>query len=181
MCGECANCELDIRTVTKGNNRLFELGKHLFKIRSKHKTNCGEDMNRCDCGRGRSLRGGKRNRCPFPVSVDFAPASTQGMPFVCQKVAFSRKRNRLRDELCRGLARTQPASGKESARGGTSAAGSQGRNLPQEKDRPGGEGSSTRAHKEGMAVLCTATALMRGKSSANEGGMNLLFVCVTSV
>ena len=64
---------------------------------------------------------------------------------------------------------------------GTSAAGSQGRNRSQEKDRPGGEGSSTRAHKEGMAVLCIATALMRGKSSANEGGMNLLFVCVRPV
>ena len=50
----------------------------------------------------------------------------------------------------------------------SSAAGSQGRNRSQEKDRPGGEGSSTRAHKEGMAVLCTATALMRGKSSANR-------------
>ena len=46
------------------------------------------------------------------------------------------------------------------------AATPQGRNRSQEKDRPGGEGSSTRAHKEGMAVLCTATALMRGNSSA---------------
>ena len=117
MYGECANCELDIRTVTKGNNKLFELGKHLFKIRSKHKTNCGEDMNRCDCDRGRSLRGGKRNRCPFPVSVDFAPASTRGMPFVCKQSRSPEKRNRFRDELSRGLARTQPASGKESARG----------------------------------------------------------------
>lgn len=139
MCGECANCELDIRTVTKGNNRLFELGKHLYKIRSKHETNCGEDMNRCDCDRGRSLRGGKRNRCPFPVSVDFAPASTQGMPFVCKKsrspekgIAYVmssavgsqghsllREKNRLGSgrDFRRGIARTQPAPGKGSARG----------------------------------------------------------------
>ena len=35
---------------------------------------------------------------------------------------------------------------------GTTDSSPQGRNRSQEKDRPGGEGSSHRAHKEGMAA-----------------------------
>ena len=32
MCDECANCELDIRTVTKAIKMLFELGKHYSEV-----------------------------------------------------------------------------------------------------------------------------------------------------
>ena len=124
-------------------------------------------MNRCDCDRGRSLCGGKRNRCPFPVSVDFASASTQGMPFVCKKSRSPEKGIAYVMSFAVGSQGHSLLREKNRLGAGPPPRDRKDATWTRKKDRPGGEGSSTRAHKEGMAVLCTATALMRGKSSAN--------------
>ena len=61
MCGECANCGLDIRMVTERVNDALDVGKRNLFAPAFSMFCCGGNVKRSFVRRDRSIRGGERS------------------------------------------------------------------------------------------------------------------------